>query len=217
MKKIFQITLILLFSISCKAQNPILPLYGNSSNYGNTEGAYYKDIDGFQNQFLGTWLYTHGSTSLKMTFIAKNMVHSTVGSKNYYTDYIVGEYQYIQNGVEKVNTLANLNDNYDELYDYNLCSVSQIRGSVFPKCVECPADEKRMSMKFNDPERRDIWGGIDCAFAMRRYFDGGVEKLKIWLRYDGNGLERLYTFDGPHTDISTFNLPYGEYVLVKQP
>jgi murein DD-endopeptidase MepM/ murein hydrolase activator NlpD len=64
MKKII-LALIFITSFSCKAQNPVLPLY--KSEFAAINGAYYKDMDDFHNQFVGTWVLNNGTTYLKVT------------------------------------------------------------------------------------------------------------------------------------------------------
>ena len=54
--------LFLVCFLSCKVQ--IIDKY-NPDNLGSfINGVYYKDVNNFRNQFVGTWLYTNGNTSL---------------------------------------------------------------------------------------------------------------------------------------------------------
>ena len=53
MKKI-TIILILLVTISCKSQNPVV---GLDAPYNTPEGAYYKDLNNELNKFVGTWKF----------------------------------------------------------------------------------------------------------------------------------------------------------------
>ena len=79
--------------ISCKAQSPILPRY--SSDYGHTNNAYYKDIENELNPYLGTWLYTSSNDTLKIVLKKKEQIHIL----NFYTDFIYGGYQFVEDGV----------------------------------------------------------------------------------------------------------------------
>jgi len=129
--KNLQILVVLLFAyVSCNGQSPILPLKGFS---GKGEiGAYYKDIDNDLDTFEGTWLYTTDSTSLKMTLIKKTMSYDG----RIYQDLLIGEYQYFENGVELINTLANLNDPNISDFDH------EIEGSYFmTNCYYLPVDD----------------------------------------------------------------------------
>jgi hypothetical protein len=49
MKKII-LAIVFITSFSCKAQFPVLPLY--KSAFDATNGAYYKDLDNFHQQFV---------------------------------------------------------------------------------------------------------------------------------------------------------------------
>ncbi|MBN9283291.1 MULTISPECIES: DUF6705 family protein [unclassified Flavobacterium] len=195
-------------------QTPIIDMYGNEK-FGGTEGAYYKDVNGFNDQYVGTWLYSNDGNSFKITFVKKLMFYNVTGPKNYYEDYLIGEYQYIENGVEKVNTLSNLNNSFTDITDYNLYSQARIFKSTYPLCPECGEDERRLLLNFNEPSRRNIWNGISNKFVIRT-FDGQT-KLKVQFVYTGNGLEILNSFDGPPANVNSFSVPYGEYVLIKQP
>ena len=205
-----------LFSVifGCRAQSPIIDLYGNE-DYGNVQNAYYKDINNFHQQYVGTWLYTNGTTSLKLVFIEKKQILTNYGTKSFYEDYLIGEYQYIENGIEKVNTLSNLNSNHNNMYDFNLLNVSCIWfPSTRPRCGECNTNEKRLRMGLNEPSRRSI-KGLANSFVLRVFTEGNTQKLKVWfvdesmqgLIFDEN--------DNPST-ITNFSLPYGEYSLIKQ-
>jgi hypothetical protein len=137
MKKLFKIIPILLFALSCKAQSPIK----NITEQGGPriEGIYYKDINNYLDPFVGTYVYTNGTTSLKIVFEKKTMFYLL----NQYEDLLIGEYQYIENGVEKINTLADLNGTYS---NQNLPSFSgnSIRKYGHPKCTGCTPNEIRI-------------------------------------------------------------------------
>ncbi|TRW23345.1 hypothetical protein FMM05_14220 [Flavobacterium zepuense] len=87
----------------CRGQSPILPI--NDANYPEATGAYYKDLNNDLNRYVGTWKYTNGTTSLTVTLQKKVMQHIINAPYGYYEDLVIGEYKYILNGVEKINTL----------------------------------------------------------------------------------------------------------------
>ncbi|WP_286915986.1 DUF6705 family protein [Flavobacterium sp. UBA4197] len=198
------------------SQTPIINRYG-VEKYGRIEGAYYKDINGFHNQYIGTWVYNNGNTTFKVVFKPKDSFHVTTDVRNYYADFLIGEFQYIDNGIEKVNTFSNINQTYSNIFDYNIVSVTRIYKSTYPLCPECEEDERRLLLFFNEPSRRNIWGGISNNFVIRRFVENGQEKLKVQFVYTGNGLESLNTMDGPPANINSFSVLYGEYILIKQP
>lgn len=213
MKNITYILILVFLTTISNAQSPILPKYDNSY-YGDVNNAYYKDINSIHNQYVGTWLYTNGNTSLKIILKKKTMIYHIGHTNTYYTDDLVGEYQYIENGVDLVNTLSAINNEYSDSWDYNLCSTSLKRNNAYPKCNECSPEEKRLNMQFNEPSRRHITG-FSNDFLLRRFFENGTEKLKIWFVCRDNGIYRTKD-DFNLTNITRFSLPYGEYTLIKQ-
>jgi hypothetical protein len=113
MKQLFLLIAMIPFW-NCKAQSPILPLLsGDSGNI--VQGAYYKDLDNVFDKFVGSWKYTNGSTSLIITFKKKTIFYNIYD--DYYEDILVGEYKYIENGIEIVNTLPNLTINYSNQFN----------------------------------------------------------------------------------------------------
>ena len=44
----------------------------------------------------------------------------TYGRIFYYTDFLVGEFRYVENGVEKTNTLSNLSINHPSPYENSI-------------------------------------------------------------------------------------------------
>lgn len=213
MKNITYILILAFLTTISNAQSPILPRYDNP-NFREVTNAYYKDINNIHNQYVGTWLYTNGNTSLKIILRKRTMMHSAGNIYSYYADYLVGEYQYIENGIELVNTLASINNEYNDGWDYNLCSTYLKRNDTYPKCNECSPTEKRLNMQFNEPSRRHITG-FSNDFALRRFFESETEKLKIWFTCTDNGIYRTKD-DFNLTTITGFSLPYGEYTLIKQ-
>lgn len=215
MKNILILFLAFSINISCKAQQ-IIDIYG-PEDYGNLNGAYYKDIHGFRDQYVGTWLYTNGANSLKLVFQKRDHLLSS-GRFTFYEDMLVGEYQYIENGVEKVNTLTQINTNYGnqakDMDKHNITDVSCIWSpDRRPKCTECVPNEKRLRMSLTEPNY-DGLGIASNSFVLRRFMDNGVEKLKVWF-YDTNQI--VFTNpDGSYTRPAPLKLPFGEYVLIKQ-
>ena len=102
MKRIIFLTLIAIITISCKAQT--VPLYASYREY--TQGTYIKDTFNEMNKFEGTWQYTNGTDSL--TIVMQKKTHIYNGE--YYEDLLIGEYRFVSNGTEVVNTLSLLSD-----------------------------------------------------------------------------------------------------------
>jgi hypothetical protein len=212
MKNIFSI-LILSICSHCISQTPVVDLYNNGKTYGEIAGAYYKDTANFQDQYIGTWILNTGGITFKIIFRKKELHHVTNDIVNYYEDLLVGEYQLIINGVEKVNTLNNLNLNYSDKNDYNLFSVYRTNRNANAKCEECAIDEKRLVLYLNEPSRRQ-YDGLANQFILRKFTENGVDKLKVFfVRTDRNV---IFDSEGKLSNVQGFSLPYGNYVLTKQ-
>ena len=198
--------ILLLCFISCKAQTITIPIDDRGSS-DTAVGTYYKDFNNLLNPFEGTWLYTNGTTSLliKLRKIIKN--NNTL----MYQDLLVGEYQYIENGVEKINTLNSFNENYVEQQNHSISGNFIKTKYEIPPCNDCSINEKRVLLMIGDPV-------LDVAADMviRKIVVNGQEALSIYMRTDGI----KYTGDSPDTFNSEFvgsTMPNGNYVLIKQP
>lgn len=207
-------TIIILAFFDCKAQNPIIDLYG-SNDFGAIDNAYYKDIENFLNQFEGTWIYTNGNTTLKVSFLKKSMINLPPPGKSYYSDFLVGEFQYIENGIEKSNTLSNLDLNHSSIWSYNLVGNSKLGNNNFPPCNECPVSTKRLSLRFDEPLNDDC--GLSAVFVIRRVVEQGVEKLKVQFENTSSAFNcNKYDLENPTGSTARqFTIPYGEYTLIK--
>lgn len=210
MKKIiYSITLFCTTNILL-AQNPILNIH--TADFADIENAYYKDNDNFYNQFIGTWIYTDAFKTIRFRFVKKEMFYyqSVVSC---YVDFLVGEMQYIENGVEKINSLTNLNVNHSQIFEFNLHSIGKTYNYWFPRCLECPNNMERMAMSYNEPTNDDI--GLKAAFIMRRADENGVQKIKIQYILTNGPLGVKDDWQTPSTTLD-FTIPYGDYTLVRE-
>lgn len=186
--------------LSCKAQNPILDI--SDIGLDNIDGAYYKDTYNLLNPFVGTFVYTNGSTSFKIVLQKK-----TMSSLNgvYYEDLIIGEYQYIENGVEILNTLNNFNGNYTNGTDYNIDGNFIITGKNLG-CDECADYEKRLRIGLSDrPIQRT------AELDIRRINQNGQDVIKVELWWTGR---RTRNENDPPRPAP--RIPAGTYILIKQ-
>lgn len=213
MKKIFYI-IIAFYTIGVNAQSQIIPLYSGNGNYGDTNNAYYKDIDSVLNQYVGTWLFTNGNNSFKIILQKKEHVYMSAGVIKFYTDFIVGEFQYIENGVEKINTLSNLATNYSYIFDYNIVGHALIPNNLFLSCNDCATNEKRLMADLTEPNTRNV-SGLEAKIIFRKIIESGVVKLitNFYLVHSSYGS----LDDGTPSTIDSHTVPYGEYILIKQP
>lgn len=135
------IIILVIISFNCKAQNPVLPL----DQWGEAQlNAYYKDLNNEMDAFVGTWLYTEGNTSLKIK-LKKETMHF---NGKYYVDLMVGEYQYIKNGVELINTL----NNFDLMngYEHRVYGKNLYNSCILYPASDCVEGETRLSLSFFD-------------------------------------------------------------------
>jgi len=179
--------LIIIFALSsmaCKAQNVVKSTY-TADDYAE-DGVYYKDMDNDYNQLEGTWLYTDGTSSLTITLEKKVMQHIVTETTNYYEDVLIGEYKYVEDGIEEVNTLSNLDSNYD--------------------------NHVKVYCAFSDPLVDAI--GSSPKIIFRHYTVNGIEKIHVNLIPGGNVAYDVNEEDSP--DLENYRLPYGNYVLTKQ-
>lgn len=198
----------------CKAQQPIFNVFDYTIDYGNVENAHYKDTENFRDQFVGTWIYTNGNTTLKVVFQKKDMVYFSPPPVGFYSDFLIGEFQYIENGVEKVNTLNNLNINYTDIWSYNIIGNSKIISTHEPSCEDCPSDAVRLRMSFDEPANDDAT--LNADFVIRHVIENGVEKLKVQFVFRCGAVGwKKGDLDTPST-ATEHTIPYGYYTLIKQ-
>jgi hypothetical protein len=208
------IIVILVSIVSFTLNAQIYNRYDNL-NYGDVVNGYYKDVNNFQNQFEGTWVYQNGQEYLEVRFVKKDMMLSDPGPRQYYEDVLVGEYKYIDsNGIEKVNSLYNLNESHERYFDYNMYSGSKLNQNNAPLCPTCPPNTERLRMYFSEQGNDDMM--LIAKFVMRRVIENGVEKLKVQLVTGNSASGRKKGDISLPSFFRNFSVPYGEYTLIKQ-
>ncbi|MDI9256479.1 DUF6705 family protein [Flavobacterium sedimenticola] len=139
MKTTIKLLFVLLLTSSCKAQTIDI----SQQNGENATGVYYKDIQNLLNTFEGTYLYSEGTASLKIIF--RKQVMSSPANNRFREDLLVGEYQYIENGIEKSNTLSNLNIFHSNGWKYSIDgNTVLVQGD--PGCQDCLPNEKALRL-----------------------------------------------------------------------
>jgi Family of unknown function (DUF6705) len=202
MKKILIIALTIT-TVNGMAQQ-IVPLFGDADIYISNSGHYYKDVDNDFDKFVGTWKWTENNSSF--TIILKKITNMYDEEANFYEDFLMGEYQYIENGIEKVNTLADINDDSIDPYYHKITFGIILANHYLPQCLDCDTNEHRISMEIEHPNFPQITGTL----IMRYKNEGGVEKIYLNI-LDGQGKFTLNEGDPTNIDI-----PLGDYVLIKQ-
>lgn len=198
MKKHINFILLFISITACKAQSPI---YDIADIKNGPEGSYYKDTKGVLDGYDGTYLYTNGTTSLKIILKKK-----TLSKGYYYKDLIIGEFQYIENGIELNNTLANIDVNYsDHQANHRIKGYTIITGTKLG-CSDCTPTEKRLRLSFVDNKSRNI-AGID----IRKTYVNGKEALKVKIWWD----DIIILKEGDPVEPRA-SLTAGEYLMIKQ-
>ena len=183
----------------------IIPLY-DQFHMKMEVGKYYKDVNNYQNQFDGTWIYTSGTTSLTFKIRKITKHHISDQYHNYFMDILVGEYQYIENGVQKSNSLNNFDQTFADYYMYNLSSshLLLITRSIPPVCTDCSELEKRLFFAFFENQITDEYQD-SATVGARVVTENNQVKLKI-------NFGKRFSWGPGHG----FSIPYGNYTLIKQ-
>lgn len=166
--------------ISCKAQSIIVPI-GSGDSFEKDPNYYLKDVNNEFGKFEGTWKYQNGNNSI--TFKLKKEEHYQASDDYNYIDLLVGEYQFIENGIEKANTLSDIDNTEISGYDH------KISGRVFThqlqsNCVDnSDINEIKIELLIENPNDDLVVGTV----VLRYVNDNGVEKLEVCI-YDNTTL-----------------------------
>lgn len=189
---------IVIASFNCYAQSPIFPLNHWSEEEPN---AYYKDLDNELNAFVGTWLYTNGNTSWKMELKKEEMFYNG----KYFYDLIGGEYQYIKNGNEFINTLSNLNSVEGWNHKIDGCSIYKDCDYLPPS--DCIDGENRLIASLSDPIT-----GHTATIILHKRIINEQEAILAYVIFN-----QLSTYDGQSEPKPEPTMPWQqEYILIKQ-
>lgn len=194
------IAILATISFSCKAQqNPTLDINQLAGTESIT-GTYYKDTQHLLNPFEGIYIFNNEGKMLKIVLQKKEM--SSVNGR-YFEDRLIGEYQYIVNGVEKVNTLNKLEINYSDKRNHSIDS-NMIITSGDIGCDECAPNENALMGGLVDGASNN-----SAQLTIRKIIVNGQEAIKIFIMWRIK--ERSANPVGVHASI-----PGGEYTLLKQ-
>jgi len=200
LKKLLTISTITLVSIvqSQTPSIPVLPLEDWSDEQPN---AYYKDLGNALDAFEGTWLYTNGETSWKIILKKETMFFNG----NYYHDLIGGEYQYIKNGVELINTLSNIDT--VEGWNHRIDGKSIIDDCDYLPPTDCIDGENRLRVTIADP----VTGHAGAVYFRARTVNG-QDVLLAYVIFNQKSSYNGLTQPKPEP-----SMPWQqEYTLIKQ-
>ena len=200
MKNIIKIIILSAITISCRAQTPVFDIEDFDNITKDIHGAYYKDIHNKLDDFEGVYVYTNGSTSLKIVLQKKTMSNMNGYS---YEDLIIGEYQYIENGVEKRNTLSKLNTSYTNQRNHAIASRFLLTGTGLG-CSDCTSTEKRIKGGLIDDTANAL-----ANIQLRKITVNGKVAIKLSLYWETKTKQEGQVL------IKPFIAP-GSYVLIKE-
>lgn len=162
---------------------------------------YLKDINNILDKYVGIWKFTNSGNEIVIQL--KKEVKYRIAENSSYEDLLVGEYKYILNGVEKINTLSFFNDNAISGDKHNISgNVFVFRNSEYCNFSGNVGDEK---IELIIGEKEDEF--IEGRLLLRKFIENGIHKLEICI-YD-------YTTLSPDED-SKLTIPDGFYIFTKQ-
>ncbi|WP_264553562.1 DUF6705 family protein [Flavobacterium sp. N2038] len=193
------ITLLCFFTVLtiCRAQLPIYDLEDLDNIIKEIPNSYRKDTKKQLEAYEGTYVYTNGTTVWKIVLQKKKESYNRI----YFEDLLIGEYQYIENGVEKVNTLNKLNTYYEDQRDHSINSNHILTGKEMG-CSDCSLNEKRLKGGLIDPNYDSTFADIQirrvtvngkAAIALSLYWMGPVA------RKEGEVLKQPFIAPGTYT------------------
>ena len=191
--------IVLITTLSCRAQSPVIPLSDHQSDL--IDNCYHKDIDNDLDPYVGTWVFQNSSSSFTITF--QKIVQYFNG--DYYEDMLVGEYKYIDGGVELINTLANTPS---DPFEHNISATRLIYKGQKPSCSSCSLLERRFELAFDDPNPSLKF--LTSTIVIRYINIGsGIENMEVKLFGEGPKIMPVGAPTGP-------TVPYGDYLMVKE-
>ena len=150
------------------------------------------------------WNFTNGSIDFTVVMRKELKLQTSSGL---YRDYLVGEYQYVENGVEKVNTLNLIDSSSIQYYEHLITGSSLVDKNARPACDTCSINDRGVRLTIRHPDLNDVYSEM----IVRHFTDNGVEKIRATLLGGGPGL-----IAPDRTDPVTIDIPDGEYILIKQ-
>jgi len=202
MKVYFKFMVFFLFAASTEAQqNVVIPIEEHwNGNNSDINYAYYKDVNGLLDKYVGTWEYNQNGHCFKIQFY-KQIAHQEVPLDapfeiKYKTDRIRGYFQYKINGVEIYNTRLLYNDGRTFVHSFS--------GSFTRRGFLLYYEEPSAS-----PCGRPLLGKVILEYSN----ENGIEKLN-WNRtdqYSGTFCQTEQT-----EDETPFRAP-ADMILIKSP
>ncbi len=187
--------------------------YPTSISYGD-DGYYFKDTQGYFNQYIGTWQYNHTSLVIQLRFVKKTFVKSAINN-TYKTDVLIGGIRIVKNGQEVLNTLSSVNETKNSVIDYFIYDGPRIQNTA--NCTLCTVPHQRINMHYDEPHN-DNNHLADMFFLMYVHqTNGGNSFLYLEFPEDaviGDPTQYDPEIENPPTKTSVL-LPFGSYTFSK--
>jgi hypothetical protein len=215
MKKYIYTSVVLLFALLCEAQSPV---YDITTLQEKGAGVYYKDLNNLFNGYDGMFGYYDANTTME---IVLQKIAKSYQNGYHYEDIIVGELRFVKNGIEYINTLAEIDDKYDHFYSDNFSHMRHvIKGASVYKgrgvwCKDCLPTDKTLRFYFRDPESK-----LPAILHMRLTIVNSATVLLVDIT-DGGSFTSKWDHDYPRPRIAIdygsfkMNRVYGNNPIVK--
>lgn len=190
------ITILFLISGIAYAQHPTyitVPLEESTNReYSTRDYTIFKDLNHSLDKFIGTWLYTDGNKSFKITFLKVENVVTT--NKFQKEDILISRYEY------KVNNTV--------VFETYSTGVSEVTSSIL-------LNPNNIVFIYSEPSftscEKARYGNLTLTYST-----SGSQQLLNWVRTDIPIREKpIPCSDGTPADVSDFLAP-ANMVLVKQ-
>ena len=217
MKKILLTLLISLVTLTIKAQSyATVDLYDYPGNIYGNNGYYFKDTQGYLDQYLGNWQYESGNLKIQMRFVKKTMVKYNV-SGTYKVDLLIGGMRILKNNVEVMNTVPSVNQTKTYMSEYFIFGSRRINN--YENCFNCTVPMQRVDMNYQEPDN-DNRAFTEMFFSMHVYMNAQNQPT-LRLEFTQEALQGMNPnwYDAelgetPPTK-TTLHLPFGTYDFVK--
>ena len=205
------------FNISCFSQNIDIE-NKHKENFRDIDGAYYQDINYVFNPFEGNWLYsitnsdgTITSIRFKVKKLENQIYHYSVKNINYNQDVVIVGYQYIENNIEKVNTLNIVDDKNINFISCSMSGNGILTADDKPECTNCQTLEKRVNLLYFEPNSKDRYANVILRKTIN---NSGNEILEVKIYSTQHKLINANNLSSEPEGY--FTLPFGNFVLIKQ-
>ena len=187
--------------------------YPFSISYGDN-GYYFKDTQGYFNQYTGTWQYNSTGLVIQLRFVKKTFVKNS-SNRSYKTDALIGGIRIVKNGQEVLNTLSSVNETKSTNVAYYIHGGPRIRNTA--NCTLCTIPNQRINMHYNEPNNDNDHLAFMYFLMYVHLTGGGTPFLRMEFPQEaviGDPTQYDPEIENPPTKTSVI-LPFGSYTFSK--